>query len=169
MQTVGTANRNIKAVENGDIKNMSHTYTNLLVHLVFSTKDRRPLIKDEFKSELHAYLGGLIKELKGKPITIGGMPDHVHILASISPTVSTSDAMRLIKANSSKWVSEKFNKPFEWQKGYGAFSVSRSGMDAVVKYIEDQERHHKKYDFRAEFLELLRRYNIDFDEQYLWQ
>ena len=84
------------------------------------------------------YLGGLVKELKGKPIKIGGIDEHVHILASLPPTVSTSDAMRFIKANSSKSVSDKFDKPFEWQKGYGAFSVSRSGMEAVADYIEDQ-------------------------------
>ena len=127
------------------------------------------MISDEIKDELHKYLGGLIKELKGKPIKINGIDDHVHILASIPPTVSTSDAMRFIKANSSKWVSKKFNKPFEWQKGYGAFSVSRSGMDAVVKYIENQKEHHKKYDFRDEFLLFLKKYEVDFDEQYLWK
>ena len=148
---------------------MSHTYTNLIVHLVFSTKERKPLISEEIETELHKYLGGLVKELNGKPIKIGGMPDHVHLLASLPPTVSTSDAMRFIKANSSKWVSEKFRKPFEWQKGYGAFSVSRSGMDAVAKYIENQEEHHKNNDFRDEFLELLKKYEVDFDTQYLWK
>lgn len=148
---------------------MPHTYTNLLTHIVFSTKDRANLISDEIKFELHAYLGGLIKELKGKPIKINGMSDHIHILASFPPTVSVSDALRFIKANSSKWVSEKFNVAFEWQKGYGAFIVSRSGKDAVVKYIENQEEHHKNFDFREEFLELLRKYEIDFDENYLWK
>lgn len=127
------------------------------------------MIDDNLKPELHSYLGGLVKELKGKPIKINGMNDHVHILASLPPTVSTSDAMRFIKANSSKWVSEKFNKPFEWQKGYGAFSVSRSGMDAVVDYIENQVEHHEKRSFRAEFLLLLKKYEVDFDEQYLWK
>jgi REP element-mobilizing transposase RayT len=139
------------------------------MHGVFSTKDRAGLIGDEIKAELHAYLGGLIKELKGKPIKIGGTEDHVHILVSLPPTVSTSDAMRFIKANSSKWVSEKFKRPFEWQKGYGAFSVSRSGMDAVAKYIENQVEHHKKFDFRAEFLSLLKKYEVDFDENLLWK
>jgi putative transposase len=148
---------------------MSHTYTNLITHNVFSTKDRTKWINDEIKTELHAYLGGLVKELKGKPIKVGGIKDHVHVLASLPPTVSTSDAMRFIKANSSKWVSEKFNKPFEWQKGYGAFSVSRSGLEAVADYIEDQVEHHKKFDFRSEFLSLLRKYEVDFDENYLWK
>ncbi len=127
------------------------------------------MITDEIKPELHKYLGGLVKELKGKPIKIGGINDHVHILASLPPTVSISEAMRFIKANSSKWVSEKFDKPFEWQKGYGAFSVSRSGMKAVADYIEDQVEHHKKYDFRTEFLALLKKYEVDFDEDFLWK
>lgn len=148
---------------------MSHTYTNLITHNVFSTKDRVGLINDEIKPELHSYLGGLIKELKGKPIKIGGINDHVHILASLPPTVSTADAMRFIKANSSKWMSEKFNCPFEWQKGYGAFSVSRSGMSAVAEYIENQVEHHQKRDFRDEFKALLRKYEVDFDENYLWK
>lgn len=167
---MGNVKQNNRAVENGGIQNnMSHTYTNLITHSVFSTKDRIPLINDQIKNELHAYLGGLVKELKGKPIKINGMNDHIHILASLPPTVSTSDAMRFIKANSSKWVSEKFNKPFQWQKGYGAFSISRSGMDAVVKYIENQEEHHKKFDFREEFLALLRKYEVGFDEKFLWK
>lgn len=148
---------------------MAHTYTSLLTHFVFSTKDRIPMITDEIKPELHAYLGGLVKELKGKPIKINGMNDHIHLLMSLPPTVSTSDAMRFIKANSSKWVSEKFDKPFEWQKGYGAFSVSRSIMDAVAKYIEHQLEHHQKFDFRTEFVALLRKYEIDYDESFLWK
>jgi putative transposase len=148
---------------------MSHTYTNLITHNVFSTKDRVGLIDYKIQPELHAYLGGLVKELKGKPIKINGMNDHVHILASLPPTVSTADAMRFIKANSSKWVTEKFKRPFEWQKGYGAFSVSRSGMEAVVSYIENQVEHHQKRDFRGEFLSLLRKYEVEFDENYLWK
>jgi putative transposase len=140
-----------------------------LTHFVFSTKNRAHLINDEVRNELYPYLGGLIKELKGKPLKINGMSDHVHILAALPPTVSTSDAMRFTKANSSKWASKKFSRPFEWQKGYGAFSVSRSGMDAVVKYIENQVEHHKKFDFRTEFLALLKKYEVDFDERFLWK
>lgn len=148
---------------------MSHTYTNLLTHFVFSTKDRVELINDEMKPELYAYLGGLTKELKGKPLAINGMSEHVHLLVSLPPTVSISDAMQFIKANSSKWASEKFGKPFAWQIGYGAFSVSRSQVDAVVKYIQNQEEHHKKFDFREEFLKLLKSHEVEFDEKYLWK
>ena len=148
---------------------MSHTYTNLLTHVVFSTKERLPLITSEIKPEVFAYIGGLVKELKGKPVIVNGMSDHVHLLVSLPPTVDVSKAMRFVKANSSKWVSQKFGKPFEWQKGYGAFSVSRSNVDAVVKYIQNQEQHHRKFDFRTEFISLLRKNGIDFDEQFLWQ
>ena len=148
---------------------MSHTYTNLLTHIVFSTKERLPLISHEIKLELFAYLGGLVKELKGKPIIINGMSDHVHILASLPPTISTAEAMRFIKANSSKWVTQKFGKPFEWQKGYGAFSVSRSNVDAVYKYIQNQEQHHQKFDFRTEFIGFLNKNDVEFDEQFLWK
>lgn len=102
-------------------------------------------------------MGGLVKELKGKPIIINGMSDHVHLLISLPSNVSVSEAMRFVKANSSKWVSQKFAKPFGWQKGYGAFSVSRSNVDAVVKYILDQEKHHRKFDFKTEFIALLRK------------
>ena len=148
---------------------MSHTYTNLLTHVVFGTKNRETSISDDMKTELFAYLGGLIKELKGKPLKINGMSDHIHILMSLPPAISVSEAMRFIKANSSKWASRKFNCPFEWQKGYGAFSVSRSGMDAVARYIANQAAHHKKFDFRTEFLSLLRKYQVEFDENFLWK
>ena len=148
---------------------MSHTYTNLLTHTVFSTKERLPLISNEIKPGLFAYLGGLIKELKGKPVIINGMSDHVHILAGLPPTVSIAEAMRFIKANSSKWITQKFGKPFEWQKGYGAFSVSRSNVDAVYKYIQNQEAHHQMFDFRNELIGLLRKNDVEFDEQFLWK
>ena len=148
---------------------MSHTFTNLTTHLVFSTKDRRPLIAEEIGSELFAYLGGLVKELKGRPLAINGMPDHVHLLVALPPTVAIADALRFIKANSSRWLGERFRRSFAWQTGYGAFSVSRSGVPDVVKYIAEQERHHRRFDFRAEFIALLERQEIDFDEEYLWR
>ncbi len=97
------------------------------------------------------------------------MNDHVHLLVSLPPNVHVSDAMRFVKANSSKWVTQKFGKPFEWQKGYGAFSVSRSNVDAAVKYIQNQEQHHRKFDFRTEFVALLRKNDVEFDEEFLWK
>jgi REP element-mobilizing transposase RayT len=143
---------------------MSHTCTNLIAHLVFSTKDRPPLITGEIRAELFAYLGGLVRESKGKTMAVNGMPDHVHLLV-VSPP---AEAMRFVKANSSKWVTERFGIPFAWQTGYGAFSVSRSGVPNVVKYIAEQEAHHRKFDFRGEFVALLEKSEVDFDEKYLW-
>ncbi|HMO82143.1 MAG TPA: IS200/IS605 family transposase [Pyrinomonadaceae bacterium] len=147
---------------------MSHTHTNLLTHIVFSTQGFLPLITSEMKRELFAYMGGLVKELKGKPIIINGMSDHVHLFVLLPPNVSISDAMRFLKANSSRWVKERFGKKFAWQKGFGAFSVSRSNADAVAKYIRDQERHHKGFDLKTEFVSLLNKNGVDYDERYLW-
>jgi len=148
---------------------MSHTHVNLLVHIVFSTQGRLPLISRDIRSELFAYIGGLVKELKGKPIIINGTDDHIHLLISLPAKVSLSDAMRFVKANSSRWVSERFNIKFAWQKGFGAFSVSRSQMDAVFQYIRDQEIHHRKFDLTSEFQTLLDRNGVEYDPRYLWE
>ena len=148
---------------------MSHTYSNLVYHIVFSTQGHLPLITNEIKSELYAYIGGLVKELNGKPLIINGIADHVHMLIVLPPNVSVSDAMRFVKANSSRWMKVRFGKPFAWQKGFGVFSVSRSGVDAVAKYIRDQEIHHAKFDFRTEFVSLLEKNGVDYDEKYLWE
>jgi len=147
---------------------VSHTHTNLLAHVVFSTQGHLPLITSEIKNELFAYLGGLVKELKGKPIIINGMSDHVHLLVLLPPNVSVSETMRFVKANSSRWVKERFGKKFAWQKGFGAFSVSRSNVDAVVKYIKNQEQHHGRSDFKTEFVSLLEKNGVEYDAQYLW-
>ncbi len=114
-------------------------------------------------------MGGLVKELKGKPIIINGMSDHIHLLILLPPNVSISDAMRFIKANSSKWAKERFGIKFAWQKGYGAFSVSRSNVDVVAKYIKNQELHHKGFDFKTEFVSLLDKNDVDYYPRYLWE
>lgn len=137
-------------------------------HIVFSTQAFLPLITAEIRAELFAYIGGLVRELKGKAIIVNGVADHVHLLILLPPTVSISDAMRFVKANSSRWVKERFGIKFAWQKGFGAFSVSRSNVDAVVKYIKDQERHHHGSDFKTEFVSLLDKHGVDYDERYLW-
>ncbi len=147
---------------------MSHTHSNLLSHIVFSTQGHLPLINSEIKSELFAYMGGLVKKLKGKPIIINGMSDHVHMLILLPPNVHLSETMRLVKANSSRWIKERFGKKFAWQKGFGAFSVSRSNVDAVVRYIQNQEQHHTKFDFKMEFVSLLDKNHVEYDEKYLW-
>ena len=147
---------------------MSRTFTNLLTHVIFSTKDREPMIRSEIRLELFAYLGGLTRELKGKAYGINGTNDHVHMLISLPPNVSISDALRFIKANSSGWVRGKWKRAFAWQLGYGAFSVSKSNVPGVLKYIANQETHHRRVAFRDEFEELLRKHEIDYDERYVW-
>jgi len=147
---------------------MSHTHTNLLSHVVFSTQGHLPLINSEVGKELFAFMGGLVKEQKGKPIIINGMSDHVHLLILLPPSIHLSETMRFVKANSSRWFKQKFGRKFAWQKGFGAFSVSRSGVDAVVKYIRDQEQHHRRFDFKTEYVSLLEKNAVEYDPQYLW-
>ena len=148
---------------------MAHTYTNLIFHIVFSTQGHLPIMKPEFRQELFAYLGSLIKEKGGKPIIINGVSDHVHLLILLPPEMSVSDAMKFVKANSSRWMKQRFGTPFAWQKGFGAFSVSRSNVPAVARYIADQESHHAKMDFKTEFVTLLKKNEVEFDGEFLWR
>ena len=149
---------------------MSRTFTNLLTHIVFSTKNREPMIVPDLKPELYSYLGGLTRELKGKSYGINGTSDHVHMLVSLPPAVSISDALRFIKSNSSGWIHAKWlnRKTFAWQLGYGAFSVSKSNVPAVLKYIRNQEAHHRKINFKEEFVEFLVKHGIEYDARYIW-
>ena len=149
---------------------MSSTHTNLLFHIVYSTKYRRNTICTE-RDRLYEYIGGIIREQKGVLIEIGGMPDHIHILAKLSPTTAISDVLRIVKTNSSKWFNETFHPvlPFAWQRGFGAFSDSASNVDQVRRYIHNQEEHHKKLSFQDEYRQLLIRHGIEFDERYLFE
>lgn len=147
---------------------MSRTFTNLLTHVIFSTKDRAPMIRSDSRSELFAYLGGLTRELRGKAYGINGTADHVHMLISLSPNVSTSDALRFIKANSSGWLRKKWKRAFAWQLGYGAFSVSKSNVPEVLEYIANQEMHHRRVAYKDEFLGFLQKHEIDYDERFIW-
>jgi REP element-mobilizing transposase RayT len=146
---------------------MPHTFTNLLTHVVFSTKDRAPLIKDEMRAQLHAYLGGIVREMQGTAFIVNGTTDHVHLLISLPPSVALSDAMRVLKTNSSRWMNDEKRVAFAWQAGYGAFSVSQSNAKAVSEYIARQEEHHRKISFREEFVAFLRKHEIEYDERYL--
>ena len=111
-----------------------------------------------------------MRELKGRAHAINGMPDHVHLLVSLPPVISISEALGFIKANSSGWVHQKWpDSPFAWQLGYGAFSVSKSQVPAVMKYIHNQERHHRKFTYKQEFLDFLRKHAIPYDERYVWE
>jgi len=147
---------------------MPHTYTNLLTHALFSTKDRRPIIKSEIKSDLYAYMGGIITSLKGKPVLINGPKDHVHLLFVLPSTLSLSDLMEKLKANSSKWAAERWPRlGFSWQTGYTAFSVSQSKLGEVKAYIARQEEHHRKRTYQEEVLALLKRHGIEFDPRFV--
>lgn len=148
---------------------MPSTHLSLHYHVVFSTKKRAPLISASWRENLHAYLGGVIRNLDGIPEAIGGVADHVHLLVGLKATASLSDTVRDIKANSSRWVhDETGDRGFSWQEGYGAFTVSASQLDAVRSYIANQEEHHRKRTFQEEYVELLKRSGVEYDERYLW-
>jgi REP element-mobilizing transposase RayT len=150
---------------------MAGTYTNLLYHIVFSTKNRSALITSDIQAELYRYMGGIIRGQEGICLEIGGVADHVHILAKIKPAISLSDFLREVKASASKWMNEKSARlrRFAWQDGYGAFSVSESQVEKVRRYIQTQERHHRKLDYKEEFRQLLRKHKIEFEEKHLWR
>ena len=140
------------------------------MHIVFSTSERRPFLNDEIRADVHAYMGGILRELNVSLIEIGGTADHVHLLARLPASLPVADCLRLLKTNSLRWIKEKWKgrKLFAWQGGYGAFSVSQSNSNAVVRYIRNQAQHHARISFESEFLALLKRHGVEFDEKYLW-
>lgn len=149
---------------------MPGTYSQILLHIVFSTKHRQPLITADVASRLYPYLGGVIRAEKGALYDIGGVEDHVHLYVCWRPEGGVSDLMRAVKARSSKWLHEQFPRlrAFAWQEGYSAFSVSKSQENAVKRYIASQTEHHKKEDFKSELLRLLRAHGIEYDERYVF-
>lgn len=147
------------------------SYVCTYFHCVFSTKERRPFITPELRERLWPYLGGIARENGIKAVSIGGVADHVHLLLSLPATMAIAKAMQLIKGGSSKWVHETFpdQRAFAWQEKYGAFSVSVSQVDKIVHYIEHQEAHHRKMSFQEEFIALLKKHGMAYDERYLWE
>ena len=147
------------------------TYTNLLFHVIYSTKYRKPTVRPDWQDDLYGYIGGIVRDQKGTLLKIDGVEDHVHWLAKLSPTIAISDVLRTIKANSSKWINERpdVTQKFEWQSGYAAFSVSESQMTAVAHYIANQAEHHRKKTFEEEFLAILSKHNIEFDTRYVFE
>ncbi|MGO9326311.1 MAG: IS200/IS605 family transposase [Terracidiphilus sp.] len=150
---------------------MAHTYTGLLIHIIFSTSGRAPLLTDAIRLDVHAYLGGILRELDAIPVAIGGTTDHVHLLTRLPANLALADYLRIVKTNSSRWVKERWpqQRKFAWQGGYGAFSVSESRRAAVIRYIRDQAQHHRRISFQDEFLALLKNHRVEFDERYIWQ
>ncbi|MBI4426894.1 MAG: IS200/IS605 family transposase [Candidatus Magasanikbacteria bacterium] len=149
---------------------MPNTFSNLLFHVVFSTKERKRLLSKDLRSHLFRYISGIADKNNFKTIKSGGTSDHIHTLLSLNPDISVSKAVQLIKGNSSKWIHENFLdlNIFSWQEGYGAFTVSKSQVGIIRKYIDNQEEHHKRMSFEEEYLELLKRNNIDFNLKYLF-
>lgn len=149
---------------------MAGTYTNLLYHLVFSTKNRLPLITRNLQQDLYSYIGGIIRGEGGTLLEIGGMREHVHLLTKFKPTKPVSGMLNRIKAKASKWVNEEKLKTrkFGWQDGYAAFSVSESQIASVRRYIRDQEKHHRRWSYQDELRGLLDKHGVEYDERYLW-
>ncbi len=145
---------------------MPSTYTQNYYHAVFSTRQRAPLITPELESRLHPFIGGIVRDLRGTLLAVNGSPDHVHVLVRYHASLSHSELLQQIKGRSSKWVNESFPQTgrFSWQEGYGGFTVSKSVVPDVVAYISRQKEHHQRQDFRSEFLGLLRKHGIEFDE-----
>lgn len=149
---------------------MPNTYTQLYIQIIFAVKGRENLISKHNREELHKYITGIIKNREQKLLSVFCLPDHTHILVGIKPSVSISDLVRDIKAGSSgfinqrKWVRGKFN----WQEGFGAFSYSRNQIDVVIKYILNQEEHHRKKSFKEEYIELLKEFAVEYNEKYLF-
>ncbi len=148
---------------------MSSSYTNLLYHIVFSTKDRQPLIAAEYQERLYEYIGGTIRGLGGIALAINGTEDHIHVLAKLRPDKALSDVLRDLKANASGWMHDVFPalQDFSWQRGYGAFTLSQTNLSAVQNYIAKQKEHHQIKSFREEFIEFLQASGLEFDERYL--
>jgi putative transposase len=146
---------------------LSHTYVQNVVHIVFSTKERRKIIPRDMKERVWSYIAGICKQEKIFVHAVGGMEDHIHLLLQIPPTMTLAEAVRTVKSNSSSWMKQEIKK-FAWQEGYGGFSVSKSKIPVVVRYIKNQERHHKKMSFEDEFRALLEKHGIEFDPKYIF-
>ena len=146
------------------------SYTCLTYHIVFATKYRKPTIKDDICERLYEYMGGILRSNKGHMIQIGGVEDHVHILAGLSPTLAVSDVIREVKASSSKWLTDELRMAnFKWQKGFGSFTVSYDRIEAAQNYIRNQKEHHKKRTFQDQYIDFLERHNIDYRLDYLFE
>jgi REP element-mobilizing transposase RayT len=146
---------------------MAQTFSQLLLHIVFSTKARRAALQPAWRDELFAYMGGIVRSLGGKALLINGVADHAHLFLSLPATVAPADAVRVIKARSSAWV-RRHDRTFAWQSGYAAFSVSQSNAAYVQRYIAAQQEHHQRIRFEDEFVSLLKRHQMEYDERFLW-
>ena len=150
---------------------MSNTYTQIHIHCVFAVKYRESVIKKSWKERLHKYIIAIINNNGHKLLAINSMPDHLHLFFGMRPTQSLSDLMRLVKGDSSEWINKEklVAGKFRWQDGYGAFSYAKSQTDVVVKYILNQEEHHRKKTFLDEYRDMLKKFEVEYDEQYIFR
>lgn len=148
---------------------MSQSFTNLLYHIIFSTKNRRPIITIDQQPRLYEYIGGVVRGIGGISLGINGMEDHVHLVAKLRPDRALSDVLRELKSNATGWMHDVFPKlsDFSWQRGYAAFSVSQSNLKHVQRYLANQKEHHRKVSFRDEFINFLKVNGIEYDERYI--
>lgn len=153
-----------------NLQTMGQSLVNNYIHIVFSTKHRKPLIDSRIEIELHSYLGGVCNEFNSPVIKIGSFTDHVHILCMLSKKIALMKLVEKVKSNSSKWIKTKGEayRSFYWQDGYGAFSVNPTQINTVINYLENQHEHHRKKSFQDEYLGFLKKYAIDYDERYVW-
>lgn len=149
---------------------MANTYTQIYIQVVFAVQGRQNLIQPEFKDELYKYIAGIIRNHEQKLLVINGVADHVHLLLGLKPNIALSDLMREIKANSSKFINEKgwIKGRFNWQEGFGAFSYGHSQLDSIIGYIQNQEKHHQEQTFKDEYLSLLRKFDVAFQDKYVF-
>ena len=148
---------------------MPSTHLSLHYHLVFSTKNREPLLNHESCAHIHSYLGGIIRGMNGVAHAIGGVADHVHLLVGLRATHCLADVMRELKSDSSRWVHDEFGlRNFAWQEGYGAFTVSAPDLERVRNYVLRQEEHHREKGFQEEYVEMLKRGLVEYEDRYLW-
>ena len=150
---------------------MANTYTQIYLHVVFAVEGRQNLISPEHNDELQKYITGIVSAQRHKLIAINNLPDHLHLLVGLRPDAALSDLVRDIKANSSRFISEKrwVAGRFSWQEGFGAFSCSRSQLDTVIRYIADQQKHHAQKTFRDEYTELLEKFEVEYDRRYIFK
>ena len=150
---------------------MSQSLSQVIIHVVFSTKDRRPWLDPVIRPRMHAYLATICRDCECQAYRVGGTADHVHIAARLARTITQADFLEKIKKTSSAWIKKQGEQyaDFFWQGGYGDFSIGWSQLDDLVRYIDDQEQHHRRKTFQEEYLQLLRKYRVAFDERYLWE
>ena len=153
-----------------NISTMPQSFARVLIHLVFSTKNRERFLTTDIQSELHPYLAGVLDHIDCPCLRVGGVEDHVHLFFGISRTRTVAEVVEIVKTSSSKWIKTKGSgfAGFHWQSGYGAFSVSQSDAETVIAYVREQAKHHRKMTFQEEYRKLLDRYQVDYDERYVW-